>query len=214
MAAVWPSIMSLGATMSAPASAWVTAVRASSSRVASFSTSPDGVTMPQWPWSVYSQRQTSQITHEVRVGVFEGAHGLLDDAVAGVGLGCPAGPSTPAARTAAPPGRPRDSQLLRLARELVERELILPRHRRDLVADAAAVGDEQRVDEVARVEPRLGHETSQRLGRRRRRKRWKVVGMRVVVVMVIPTDVRWSGAIATRRAGVSTDPGRVQGLRA
>ena len=61
-----PSIMSLGATMSAPARAWLTAVRASSSSVASLSTSGrrigPGSKTPQWPWLVYSQRQTSAIT--------------------------------------------------------------------------------------------------------------------------------------------------------
>src|SRR5689334_17960897 len=50
--------MSLGATTSAPASAWLTAVRASSSRLRSLSTSPS-TTTPQWPCDVYSQRQTS-----------------------------------------------------------------------------------------------------------------------------------------------------------
>ena len=33
----------------------------------------------------------------------------------------------------------------------------------DLVADAGAVGDEERVDEVARVQPRLGDEAAQGL---------------------------------------------------
>ena len=50
--------MSLGATTSAPASTWLTAVRARSSSVSSLSTSPSCST-PQWPWLVYSQRQTS-----------------------------------------------------------------------------------------------------------------------------------------------------------
>ena len=50
--------MSLGATASAPASTWLTAVRASSSSVSSFATSPSRRT-PQWPCDVYSQRQTS-----------------------------------------------------------------------------------------------------------------------------------------------------------
>ena len=62
MAATRPSIMSLGATTSAPALAWLTAVRASSSRVGSLSTSKPSrlsTTTPQWPWLVYSQRQTS-----------------------------------------------------------------------------------------------------------------------------------------------------------
>ena len=53
--------MSLGATASAPASAWEIAVFASSSTVMSLSTSPSR-TKPQWPCEVYSQRQTSVIT--------------------------------------------------------------------------------------------------------------------------------------------------------
>src|SRR5438094_311491 len=50
--------MSLGQTVSAPAPAWLTAVRASSSREASLSISSPRRT-PQWPCDVYSQRQTS-----------------------------------------------------------------------------------------------------------------------------------------------------------
>ena len=53
--------MSLGATMSAPARACDSASRASSSSVASLSTSPFAST-PQWPWTVYSHMQTSVIT--------------------------------------------------------------------------------------------------------------------------------------------------------
>src|SRR5919201_2044019 len=53
-----PSIMSLGATTSAPASTWLTAVRASSSSVASLSTSSPSRTL-QWPCDVYSHMQTS-----------------------------------------------------------------------------------------------------------------------------------------------------------
>ena len=50
--------MSLGQTTSAPASTCETAVRASSSSVASLSTSSSRST-PQWPCDVYSHRQTS-----------------------------------------------------------------------------------------------------------------------------------------------------------
>ena len=57
-----PSIMSDGATMSAPALACDKASLDSSSSVASLRTSPLSTT-PQWPWSVYSHRQTSVITH-------------------------------------------------------------------------------------------------------------------------------------------------------
>ena len=51
MAPTLPSIMSDGATMSAPASAWDTATWPRTSRVVSLSTSwPDS--KPQWPWEV------------------------------------------------------------------------------------------------------------------------------------------------------------------
>ena len=60
-----PSIMPLGATTSAPARAWASAWRPSITSVASLSTStrpPVSARAPQWPWSVYSQKQTSVIT--------------------------------------------------------------------------------------------------------------------------------------------------------
>src|SRR2546426_463745 len=56
-----PSIMSLGATMSMPARACVTATLPSRYTDASLSTSPS-CTTPQCPWSVYSHRQASPIT--------------------------------------------------------------------------------------------------------------------------------------------------------
>jgi len=56
-----PSIMSDGATMSAPARAWASAWWARFSTVGSLATSPSRIT-PQWPWDVYSQKQTSVIT--------------------------------------------------------------------------------------------------------------------------------------------------------
>src|SRR2546428_679496 len=61
MPATRPSIMSLGATRSTPARACVTAPWPSRYPDASFSTSPSWIT-PQWPWSVYSHRQTSPTT--------------------------------------------------------------------------------------------------------------------------------------------------------
>src|SRR3954463_639490 len=54
--------MSLGATASAPACAWETAVRASSSSVASLSTTPSARSTPQWPWLGYSHRHRAGIT--------------------------------------------------------------------------------------------------------------------------------------------------------
>ncbi len=56
-----PSIMSDGATMSAPAAACDSAARASASTVASLTISSPS-TMPQWPCEVYSQRHTSVTT--------------------------------------------------------------------------------------------------------------------------------------------------------
>ena len=56
-----PSIMSEGATMSAPAAACESAARTSCSTVASFTTS-SSTRMPQCPCEVYSQRHTSVTT--------------------------------------------------------------------------------------------------------------------------------------------------------
>ena len=60
-----PSSIHDGATISAPLSAWETAILAISSSDGSFWRSgPSAVSpmMPQWPWSVYSQAQTSVMT--------------------------------------------------------------------------------------------------------------------------------------------------------
>src|SRR5439155_16953994 len=65
-----PSIMSDGATMSAPARACDTAVAASHLRVSSLSTYPStspSTIFPQWPWLVYSQLHTSVITRSCGV---------------------------------------------------------------------------------------------------------------------------------------------------
>ena len=61
MAATRPSIISEGATISAPASTWLRAVLANSSRVLSLFTYPSASSWPQWPWLVYSHRQTSVV---------------------------------------------------------------------------------------------------------------------------------------------------------
>src|SRR5659263_196429 len=57
-----PSIIPEGATISAPALAWLTAVFPRISSVGSLRISCFSLTMPQWPWDVYSQRQRSVIT--------------------------------------------------------------------------------------------------------------------------------------------------------
>jgi hypothetical protein len=71
MAATRPSIMSEGATISAPASAWEDAVRARSSRLISFRTRPVFFsTTPQCPWLMYSQRHTSVTTSSSGIASF------------------------------------------------------------------------------------------------------------------------------------------------
>ena len=65
IAPICPSIIPEGAITSAPASAATTTWRARFSSVASFSTCASPAAWPitpQWPWSVYSQKQLSVIT--------------------------------------------------------------------------------------------------------------------------------------------------------
>ena len=57
-----PSIMSLGATTSAPARACDSACFTSASTVSSFMTYPVSSTRPSWPWLVYGSSATSVIT--------------------------------------------------------------------------------------------------------------------------------------------------------
>ena len=76
-----PSIMSLGATASAPASTWLTAVRASSSSVSSFVHLARRASTPQWPCDVYSQRQTSVTSTSSGCSARERPERLLDDPV-------------------------------------------------------------------------------------------------------------------------------------
>ena len=93
-----------------PASAWLAAVRASSFSVGSFRISRAAPcprwTMPQCPCAMYSHRQTSVMTSRVGQLLLQQPHGLLHDAVAGIGAARPWRPSCPGCRTAAPPARP------------------------------------------------------------------------------------------------------------
>ena len=59
IALILPSIMSLGATQCAPAFAYATATSAMRAAEGTGRMVPSGLSNPQWPWSVYSQRQTS-----------------------------------------------------------------------------------------------------------------------------------------------------------
>ena len=67
--------------MSAPARAWLTAARASSSSVASLSTEPSSRTTPQCPCVVYSHRHTSVSTSSSRQLTLDRAGGELDRAL-------------------------------------------------------------------------------------------------------------------------------------
>ena len=77
-----PSIIPLGATMSAPARAWATACWPSIGSVASLSTStrpPISHSAPQCPWLVYSQKHTSVITEQLGGRLLDGPDRLGDD---------------------------------------------------------------------------------------------------------------------------------------
>ena len=81
-----PSIMSLGATTSAPASACEIAVLASSSMVRSLSTSPSRTT-PQWPCERVLAQTDVGDHDQVGVGVLERPDRHLHDALGIVGAG-------------------------------------------------------------------------------------------------------------------------------
>ncbi len=76
--------MSLGATASAPASAWEIAVLASSSTVMSLSTSPSRM-KPQWPWRGVLAEADVGDHGEVGMGLLEGTDRHLHDALVVIG---------------------------------------------------------------------------------------------------------------------------------
>ena len=87
MAATRPSIMSLGATISAPARACETAALASHSSVGSFC---DFAIHHQAAVAVAGVLAIANVGHhqELRDFALERAHGLLHDAIVGVGARC------------------------------------------------------------------------------------------------------------------------------
>src|SRR5207247_3996 len=97
---------------------------------------------------------------EVGHRVLHGAHRLLDDAVVGVRLRA----ARVLVRRDAEQKHAGDAHaggVLALLDQLVHREAVLTRHRRDRLAHAASVHDEQRVDEVVDRQRRLAHELPQ-----------------------------------------------------
>ena len=160
IAATRPSIMSEGATTSAPARACERAAAASRSRVGSFATSPFS-TMPQWPWSVYSHRHTSVITQR---------SGSADLIASTARCTTPFAASAPEPRASFWSGIPKSSTAgmpsvahrLGLGHHRVHREAQHAGHRRHRLAHAAALDHEERQHQVVSREPRLAHHPPQR----------------------------------------------------
>src|SRR6266480_535666 len=136
-----PSIISLGATMSMPARACVTATLPSRYTDASLSTSPS-CTTPQCPWSVYSHRQASPITSSSGAARFTARAACC---------------TIPCSSYAPEPAR-----LLGILHELVHRGLKDTRQRGDFPPHALAVAHEQGPYELRGDEVRLLHEAAQR----------------------------------------------------
>ena len=155
--------MSLGAIASAPAWAWETAVRASSSSVASLSTYAVGphdaaVAVRR----VLAQAQVGD--HEqLGVGGLDGAGGELDDPLV-----------VPGARAVLVlGGRQAEQQdarhaergeLARLLDRGVDREVVDPGERGDRLAAVLAGDDEERLDQVRDRQLGLAHEAPQQAG--------------------------------------------------
>ena len=155
--------MSLGAITSAPARACETAVRASSSSVASLSTLPSGRTTPQWPWLVYSHRHRSVITIRSGMGLLDRPRRQLHDAlvVPGARALLVLGGGEPEQQHG---GDPELRRLARLGDRVGDREPVDAGHRRDRLAPVDPVGDEHRVDEVRGGQLRLADQAAQRVG--------------------------------------------------
>ena len=99
MAATWPSIIALGATTSAPARAWATAVSASRAIASSLMTVPGHVHRAAMAMvGVLAQARVGD-EDEVQPRVADATEGLLDDAVLDPGTGPDRRPSRPAGRT-------------------------------------------------------------------------------------------------------------------
>ena len=154
--------MSLGQTASAPASTWLTAVRASSSSVSSFATVSPSST-PQCPWSVYSQRQTS---------VSSVSPGASARSARSARWTIPSSSQAPEPSSSFASGMPKSStartpepgELARLADELVDRALRDPGQPVDRTDDALARAREERHHDV--VERRATSRARARAARR------------------------------------------------
>ena len=143
-----PSIMSLGATTSAPARAWETAARAISSTLESLSTRPSRV--EQAAVAVVGVLAEADVGHDEQLGVrlLDRARGELDDALVVVGAGALGvlRSGIPKSRTA---GRPSACGVAGLLDGRGDAQAIDAGQRGDRLAAGLRV-DEQRQDEVGR----------------------------------------------------------------
>ena len=151
-----PSIMSDGATMSAPATACDSAARASSSTVASLTISSPART-PQWPCDVYSHRHTSVTTSS------PGTSRLRARTAACTGASGSAGRRADGVLVVGQPEQQHSRHAVGLggggfAHGLVDRELVDAGHRRHLAPLPFAAAHEQRIDEHVGRQPRLANE--------------------------------------------------------
>ena len=150
--------MSLGQTASAPASTWLTAVRAISSSDASLSISTSPRSTPQWPWvGVLAEadvRQQQQL-REARAQL--AARWTIPSSSQAPEPSSSFSSGMPKRITAETPADERAG----LADEVVDREAA--ERRRALVAERLG-RDEERHDEVVERERRLADEVAQRAG--------------------------------------------------
>ena len=157
-----PSIMSDGATISAPARACDSASRTSSSSVASLSTSLPSIA-PQWPWSVYSHMQTSVITASPGHVLFDLANRALHLAIVV--------PRLAALRVLAFRNSKQDDRgnacgprLARFRDDVVDRQLRDARHRRDRPSSRRVPRTRNRLDQIVGRQTRLANHPADGFG--------------------------------------------------
>ena len=152
--------MSLGQTASAPASAWLTAVRASSSSASSLSTPSLVAPTPQWPCDVYSQRQTSVSSTQLR------ERGRSSRSARWM---TPSGSQAPEPSSSFESGIPNRISAVMPASATASASRTRSATEKRPSAGSPSFGarvrpDEERHDEIAPVDARLAHEVAERAG--------------------------------------------------
>ena len=165
MAPTWPSIIPLGATTSAPASAWATAASAYRSRVASLSTvAARGEHAAVAVVGVLVEAQVGHEHERVADLVAQVAQRHLHDAVGVPGPGARGVLVARARRTGSRPGTPSVGELGHLLAEALAGVLHDAGQRGDRLRLVDALAHEERGDQVVDDEAGLGHQAAQ--GRR------------------------------------------------